>query len=61
MGLEITGSGAQRVRFAGLAADVGEEDGRKILKAWLDTPFAGGRHERRVNKIRDYEQRHTRP
>lgn len=31
------------------------------LRTWLATPFAGGRHERRVNKIRDYEQRHTRP
>jgi ribose 5-phosphate isomerase B len=30
---------------------VGEEEGRKILRAWLDTPFAGGRHERRVAKI----------
>ena len=30
---------------------VGEEQGRAILKAWLDTPFAGGRHERRVEKI----------
>jgi ribose 5-phosphate isomerase B len=28
------------------------------LRTWLDTPFAGGRHERRVNKIRDYEARH---
>lgn len=27
------------------------EDGVKILKAWLDTPFEGGRHERRVEKI----------
>ena len=30
------------------------------LRTWLDTPFAGGRHERRVNKIRDYESRHHR-
>jgi ribose 5-phosphate isomerase B len=30
---------------------VGEEEGRAILKAWLDTPFAGGRHARRVAKI----------
>ncbi len=28
-----------------------EEQGRAILKAWLDTPFEGGRHERRVEKI----------
>ena len=25
---------------------VGDEQGRAILKAWLDTPFAGGRHAR---------------
>jgi ribose 5-phosphate isomerase B len=31
------------------------------LRTWLDTPFAGGRHERRVDKIRDYETRHRRP
>jgi ribose 5-phosphate isomerase B len=31
------------------------------LRTWLDTAFAGGRHERRVNKIRDYERLHTRP
>jgi RpiB/LacA/LacB family sugar-phosphate isomerase len=27
------------------------------LGIWLATPFAGGRHERRVAKIRDYEAR----
>jgi ribose 5-phosphate isomerase B len=30
---------------------VGEDEGRAILKAWLETPFAGGRHSRRVEKI----------
>jgi ribose 5-phosphate isomerase B len=30
---------------------VGEDEGKAILKAWLDTPFAGGRHARRVAKI----------
>src|SRR5215207_4392492 len=36
---------------------VGEAEGRAILKAWLDTPFAGGRHARRVAKIeRDENQ-----
>jgi ribose 5-phosphate isomerase B len=32
---------------------VSEEDGIAILKTWLDTPFEGGRHERRVAKIED--------
>jgi len=38
------------------------EDALRWLGIWLETPFAGGRHERRVNKIRDYEthrNRHT--
>lgn len=28
-----------------------EDDAVAILKTWLDTPFEGGRHERRVVKI----------
>jgi RpiB/LacA/LacB family sugar-phosphate isomerase len=27
------------------------------LRIWLETPFAGGRHQRRVDEIRDYEAR----
>ena len=35
---------------------VGTEEGKAILHAWLDTPFAGGRHARRIAKIeRDAE------
>jgi ribose 5-phosphate isomerase RpiB len=30
---------------------VSEDEGVEILKTWLDTPFAGGRHSRRVEKI----------
>jgi ribose 5-phosphate isomerase B len=30
---------------------ISDEDGVAILKAWLETPFEGGRHERRVEKI----------
>jgi ribose 5-phosphate isomerase B len=30
---------------------VGVDEGRAILKAWLETDFAGGRHARRVAKI----------
>lgn len=30
---------------------ISEESGIAILKAWLTTPFEGGRHERRVEKI----------
>jgi len=27
----------------------------RIVQVWLITPFDGGRHERRINKIRDIE------
>ena len=33
------------------------EDALRWLRLWLTTPFAGGRHERRVAKIREYESR----
>jgi RpiB/LacA/LacB family sugar-phosphate isomerase len=36
------------------------EDALRWLRTWLETPFAGGRHERRVNKIKDYEARNGR-
>lgn len=36
------------------------DDALRWLGIWLETPFAGGRHERRVTKIRDYEAQHSR-
>ncbi len=33
---------------------------KQIVKTWLDTKFAGGRHERRVNKIMSVEKRFLR-
>jgi ribose 5-phosphate isomerase B len=30
-----------------------------IIRTWLETPFGGGRHERRVNKIREIEKKLT--
>jgi ribose 5-phosphate isomerase B len=32
-----------------------------ILEAWLETPFAGGRHARRVDKLTAIERRHSLP
>jgi ribose 5-phosphate isomerase B len=32
------------------------EEAAEILGRWLKTPFEGGRHERRVNKITEYEE-----
>jgi ribose 5-phosphate isomerase B len=34
------------------------ETAREVVAVWLDTPFAGGRHQRRVDKIRAIESRH---
>ena len=30
---------------------ISDVEGDRILQAWLDTPFEGGRHERRIAKI----------
>lgn len=35
---------------------VSEESARQILETWLKTPFDGGRHERRVEKIERTEE-----
>ena len=31
-----------------------------VLRTWLETPFAGGRHQARVQKIMDIEQQYAR-
>ena len=33
---------------------------RRIVDAWIGTPFEGGRHRRRVEKIRRFEEAHWR-
>lgn len=39
-----------------LPADlVGEELMKRVVHVWLNTEFEGGRHERRLNKIADFE------
>ena len=35
------------------------EVAREILAAWLETPFAGGRHQRRIDKIIAIEEKHA--
>ncbi len=35
---------------------VSHELGIEIVKAWLDAKFEGGRHERRIKKVSDYER-----
>ena len=36
---------------------IGPSLARQIVKAWLETPFGGGRHARRVDKIMQIERR----
>jgi len=39
-----------------ISADlVGEDTMARMIRAWLDTPFEGGRHARRLEKISKYE------
>ena len=40
---------------------IAAETAREIVAVWLETPFAGGRHQRRLDKIRAIEQRHLKP
>lgn len=35
------------------------ETAREIVAAWLETPFAGGRHQRRIDKIVALERKHS--
>jgi ribose 5-phosphate isomerase B len=39
---------------------IGETLARQIVKIWLETPFGGGRHARRVEKIMETERRFLR-
>ena len=42
-----------------LSADLlGEELIERMIRIWLETPFEGGRHARRVEKIMKYEAEH---
>lgn len=35
---------------------IGREVAKEIVKVWLSTPFAGGRHQRRIDKIKALEK-----
>ena len=39
---------------------IGPNLAKQIAQAWLATPFGGGRHQRRVDKITDIERRFSR-
>lgn len=57
---ELTAQMARRHNNANvlcLPADlVGDALMRRIVEVWLETPFEGGRHERRVQKITEIEK-----
>ncbi len=36
---------------------MGLEIAKSVVKAWLDTPFGGGRHQKRLQKIEEIEKR----
>ena len=38
---------------------ISAETAREILAVWLETPFSGGRHQKRVDKIRAIEKRYS--
>ncbi len=38
-----------------------EEDLELIIKTWIETPFEGGRHQRRVDKMTALEQSSAKP
>ncbi len=38
-----------------------EADLELIIKTWIETPFEGGRHQRRVDKMTELEQSSTKP
>ncbi|MCA9914819.1 MAG: RpiB/LacA/LacB family sugar-phosphate isomerase, partial [Anaerolineae bacterium] len=37
---------------------IGNNLAQQIVKTWLSTPFGGGRHAKRVDKIMDIERRY---
>jgi ribose 5-phosphate isomerase B len=37
---------------------IGKGIAEEIVKVWLGTSFEGGRHERRVEKIKQWEEKH---
>lgn len=40
------------------AGVIGEGLAKEMLRVWLETPFAGGRHQRRIDKMMAIEKKH---
>lgn len=46
------------INIIAIGADyVSKEEAIKIVKAWIENEFEGERHKRRIDKIKDYEDR----
>ena len=54
--LEVDGLSHSRGILVYKAKDTLKEKALEIVKEFLTTEFAGGRHERRVNKLMEIEQ-----
>lgn len=57
--LELAGKGfidTSRIASGPAGEMIGEVLLRKMVEAWLNTDFQGGRHQRRINKIQAIEQ-----
>ena len=39
------------------AKSMEDPDVEELVRVWLETPFEGGRHQRRIEKISEYENR----
>ena len=39
---------------------IGKDLAKEIVRVWLETPFAGGRHKKRLEKIETLEKKHFR-
>ena len=48
---------AKRLRVAASVQFIDADSAKAAYDEWIKTPFEGGRHERRVRKITDYENR----
>jgi ribose 5-phosphate isomerase B len=44
-----------------LAAKYSSDNFKEILENWLDSEFEGGRHKRRLDKIKKYEEKTQKP
>ena len=54
---DAAGSTMMPIFWFSEAASLGRGLAREIVRVWLETPFAGGRHQRRLEKIAALEKK----